>query len=86
MTTKDIFKKIFYFLTVIKKGNSLQDPQFWKSLQLLLTALASIVPIIAPFYAPLAQFLEAGGFEKLITATGAMNLYFTASTSEKIGV
>jgi hypothetical protein len=86
MTKSEAFKTVFKFLTVVQKGNSLQNPAFWKTLQLLLTTLASIAPLIAPFYEPLNLFLQSGGLEKLITAVGVLNIYFTAATTTKIGV
>ena len=74
------------FLDPLKHGQCLHDPAFWKKLQTMVNLGISILPVIAVFIPALQQYVTAELLAKVYVALGAMNIYFTTATSEKVGV
>jgi len=71
------------FIKVLYKGQSLSNPATWKHVQSLLTLSISLLPLIAfisPGWLTVDLLLKINGF------IGAMIIYLTNATSEKVGV
>ena len=73
-------------LKALMKGNSLSNPAFWKSAQNVVTLSGSIIPVFAIFFPQLDAWLNPDTLVKLYAALGAMNVYLTTATTDKIGL
>ena len=71
------------FFIVLQKGQSLSNPAFWKHVQSLLTLGMALLPLIA-FMAP--EWLTVDLLLNLNGFIGAMIIYLTNATSEKVGI
>ena len=70
-------------ITALYKGQSLKNPAVWKHIQSLLTLAISFMPLIAfisPEWLTVELLLKINGF------IGAMIIYITNATSEKVGI
>ena len=73
-------------LDVLKKGQSLQNPEIWKSSMNVVNLCSACIPLIVVII-PQAQILiDTDALVKLYSALAAANVYFTTATTEKIGV
>ena len=72
-------------LDALQKGNSLKNPAFWKKLQMAITAMASFLPLLAIFFPQVQHLIDTDAAAKLGAAIGAVVVYLTVATSEKIG-
>ena len=71
---------------VLKKGGSLQNPEFWKSAMNVVNLCSAFIPVIVVII-PQAQILIDTDFlVKLYSSLAAANVYFTTGTTVKIGV
>jgi len=69
----------------LKAGQVLKNPANWKRAQNAINAFGGCLPLVAIFI-PNAQFLIDADFAaKLYGAIGAINVYLTIATTEKIG-
>jgi hypothetical protein len=71
------------FIQALYKGQSLSNPAFWKHIQSLLTLFISLLPIVS-FIAP--GWITVELLLKINTFIGAMIIYLTNATSEKVGL
>lgn len=71
------------FISALQKGKSLENPAFWKHIQSFLTLLMSLLPLIN-FVAP--EWFTFDFLLKLNSAIGAIIIYLTNATSEKVGI
>jgi len=74
------------FFEALKKGRSLRDPQFWKGLQNGVTLSGSLIPVMAIIVPELNNWLNPETLAKIYAALGAISMYLTTATSEKIGL
>lgn len=75
-----------YLLQVLKVGNALQNPAFYKKLQMLITLLGTLCPVIVIIFPSMNTILTPELNGKLSIAIGGINAYFIPATSEKIGI
>ena len=71
------------FIQALYKGQSLSNPAFWKHIQSLLTLAMALLPLVAfasPEWLTVDLLLNLNGF------IGAMIIYLTNATSEKVGI
>lgn len=73
-------------IDVLKKGQAVKDPAFWKGLQNVVTLCGSFIPVLAIFIPQLELWLNPETLVKIYAALGAMNVYLTTATTEKIGL
>lgn len=73
-------------LKALMHGQSLQNPKFWKRLQMLITLLAGLLPFFATLIPALQPIIDKDLLSKLMGSVLALNLYFIPATSEKIGL
>lgn len=73
-------------IVALKKGNSLNNLIFWKNIQSICNLIASIVPVLIIVLPWLPIWFTAEFFIKLSAALGAVSLYLTNATSEKVGI
>jgi hypothetical protein len=73
-------------IDVLKYGQMVRNPAFWKKMQYRVTLLTSLIPFIATIYPPSATVLTPELLGNLYTALGGFNIYFTVATTEKIGL
>jgi hypothetical protein len=71
------------FIKVLYKGQSIANPAVWKHIQSLLTLAMALLPVIA-FMAP--KWLTVEFLLNLNGFIGAMIIYLTNATSEKVGI
>ena len=72
-------------INALKAGHVLKNPANWKHAQNAVNAFGGCLPLVAIFI-PGAQFLiDADFVAKLYGAIGAINVYLTLATTEKIG-
>jgi len=73
------------FINVLKLGNSLKDPSWWKKLQSLINLLSGTAPLIVLAVPATRDLLTVDNILALGSSVAAMNVYFTNATSDKIG-
>jgi len=71
------------FIQALYKGQSLKNPAFWKHIQSLLTLSISILPLVT-FISP--EWLTVELLLKVNAFIGAMIIYLTNATSDKVGI
>ncbi len=71
---------------VLFVGNSLNNPSFWKKLQIMLTLIAGFLPFIVSLFPALSPLLDKDILGKLIAGIVGINVYLTAATTDKIGL
>lgn len=74
------------FFEALKKDRSLRDPQFWKGLQNVVTLSGSLIPVLAIIVPELSNWLNPETLVKIYAALGAISVYLTTATTEKIGL
>lgn len=70
---------------VLKFGYSLSNPSLWKKIQAFITLLSGTAPLIIIAVPATKDLLTVDNLLALGSSIAAMNVYFTISTSEKIG-
>ena len=75
--------KIF---NVLKLGNSISNPSFWKKLQSFINVLAGTAPLIIIVIPSTRNLFTQDNILALGSSVAALNVYFTTATSEKVGV
>jgi hypothetical protein len=72
-------------LAPLQKGVMLQNPAAWKNLQNFIQLLAGALPLVV-FFVPAAQVLiDTGMLAKAYAGVGAISIYLTTATTDKIG-
>lgn len=83
MSLKDVAIDVF---SPLLKGNVVRDPAALKKVQNLLQLATGALPLIAVFV-PGAQFLiDKEVLIKLYSAVGAVSIYLTTASTDKIGI
>lgn len=77
--TKNIIKAVF-------KGYQLVNAKLWKQLSMLLGVLISASPFLIIIFPQYSSILDPAVLTKLQAAIGGLMIYFTAATSEKVGL
>lgn len=72
-------------LNALKKGESLQNPELWKKVQMVIAVAAGFLPLVIVFFPSLQWLLDKDVAGKLIAGIGGLMSYLTVATSEKIG-
>mgnify|MGYP001313746857 CR=1 FL=1 len=73
-------------INVLKTGQALENPVFWKKAQNILNFISGSVPFILLFFPSAKQYLTPDNIAAVSGFLGAANVYFTVATTEKIGV
>jgi len=73
-------------LDVLKKGKSLQNPEFWKAAMNVVNLCSALIPTIAVIVPEAQILIDTDFLVKLYSALSAANVYFTTATTVKIGV
>ena len=69
----------------LQLGKTVENPVFWKKVQLYVTVLGVLLPTIGALF-PVAQVLvEKNVIAGTLTAIATVNVYLTAATTDKIG-
>lgn len=72
--------------SALKKGNSLENPVFWKKAQLYLTIIGVMLPLAAVLFPSLQVIIDKDILAKTLVQIAAVNAYLTVATTDKIGV
>ena len=86
MTPQEVKETIVTFLKVLKQGERLSRPEFWKAFQNFCNLLLVWIPLVVMFFPSMQKLLDGDVLGKLIIAAGAMNTYLTTATSTKVGL
>jgi hypothetical protein len=73
-------------LAVLKTGNAVENPEFWKKVQLYVTVAGSFVPILAVFVPFFQVIIDKDVIAHTLSAVAAVNVYLTMATTTKIGI
>ena len=71
---------------VLKVGNSLSNPAWWKKIQSFINLLSGIAPLIILIVPSTKDLLTVNNILALSSSIAAMNVYFTNATSDKVGI
>lgn len=71
---------------VLKLGNSLKNPSWWKKIQSFINLLSGTAPLIIIAVPATKDLLTVDNILALGSSVAAMNVYFTNATSEKVGL
>lgn len=82
-----LIEKIFLAANAVKAGESLKDPAKWKNAQMLMLPFGIIIAAVFNFAGIelSEQNLNAINYG-LATLSVLLNAYFTAATSDKVGL
>lgn len=72
-------------ITVLKVGNSIQNPELWKKLQNLINLIFGMAGVIAFMFPSVTQYLTPENLISITTGITAINAYLTTATSTKVG-
>ena len=82
-----LLNKLFAAANAIKAGESLKDPATWKNRQMLMNVLLVIIGTIPQFIDVELSDADINSISYGLAAlAGVVNTYFTAATSDKVGV
>jgi hypothetical protein len=73
-------------LEALKAGKSLENPEFWKSIQNLLNFIAGSSAFIVMLFPVVKDYLTTENIMAVSGFVAAANAYFTTATTKKIGV
>lgn len=73
-------------IDALKKGKMLANPEIWKRLQNVVTLIGGIAPFIVLIMPSLGRYLSPDMVAAAYAALGAVSIYLTVSTTEKLGV
>jgi hypothetical protein len=71
---------------VLKAGNTVENPEFWKKVQLYVTIAGSFVPVLAVFVPVFQVIIDKDVIAHTLSAVAAVNVYLTMATTTKIGI
>jgi len=71
---------------VLKIGNSLSDPSWWKKVQSFINLISGTAPLIIITVPITKNLLTVDNILALSSSVAALNVYFTVATSKKIGL
>lgn len=74
------------FINVLKKGNCLKNPIFWKNIQSLINLVGGSATLICIIFPNLTEYLTEHNLIAFSSFIGAMNIYFTNATSTQVGI
>lgn len=72
-------------IDALKKGQMLANPVAWKRLQNLVSLISGIAPFIVLIMPSLGRYLSPDMIASAYAALGAVSVYLTVSTTEKLG-
>ena len=78
-----MFKK---FISPLRVGHVLKNAENWKKLQNIISAISGAIPLIALFIPQAQILLDSGILLKTYAALGAIQVYLTTATTDKIGL
>ena len=78
--------KLMSILTALKAGQSLANPGGWKQVQNWINLSAGVAGVAATFVPGLGAVLTPDVIEAAAGILGAVNVYFTTATTDKIGL
>lgn len=82
-----ILNKLFAAANAVKAGESLKNPAAWKNRQMLMNAFLIIIGTIPQFVNIELSDADINSISYGLAAlAGVLNTYFTAATSDKVGV
>ena len=73
-------------LDVLKKGRSLQNPEFWKAIMNVVNLCSGCIPLIVVIVPQAQVLIDTDFLVKLYSGLAAFNVFFTTATTEKIGL
>jgi len=86
MNETTLKEKLMSILSALKAGQALANPGGWKVVQNYINLAAGCAGIAATFVPGLGAILTPDVLEAGIGILGAVNAYFTTTTTEKIGL
>jgi hypothetical protein len=73
-------------LDVLKKGQEIQNPAFWKRVQNYVNLVSIISPTIILLFPDMAPFFSIEKLAIISTTVAGINGYLTVATTGKIGL
>lgn len=73
-------------IEALKKGKMLANPVLWKRLQNVVQLVGGIAPFIVLIMPSLNRYLSPQLIAAAYAALGAVSVYLTVSTTEKLGL
>jgi VIT1/CCC1 family predicted Fe2+/Mn2+ transporter len=72
-------------LSALKAGQSLDNPGLWKKAQNWINLITAILSAITAFMPSLSAIATPEVIKLVVSIVGAINVYLTTATTEKIG-
>lgn len=73
-------------IDALKKGQILANPVFWKRVQNVVSLIGGMAPFIVLIMPSLGRYLSPDMVAAAYAALGAVSVYLTVSTTEKLGL
>jgi uncharacterized membrane protein len=70
----------------LRFGYVVENPVFWKRVQLYVTILGTVFPLLAVFVPVLQVAIDKNVIAETLAAVATVNVYLTAATTDKIGL
>ena len=70
----------------LQKGRVVENPAFWKRVQLYITVVGTVLPTLAVFVPVLQVVIDKEVIAATLAAVATVNVYLTAATTDKIGL
>lgn len=74
------------FITALKKGNIISNPEFWKKIQNLINLVFGLSGVIAFKYPEIASQLSTENLAAITIGISSINSYLATITTDKVGV
>ena len=70
----------------LQKGRVVENPAFWKKVQLYITIIGTGLPLLAVFIPAAQALIDKDVIASTLAAVATVNVYLTAATTDKIGL
>jgi len=74
------------FLTALKKGKTIRNPEFWKKIQNFINLVFGLSGVIAFKYPEIASQLTTENLAAITIGMSSINGYLSTITTDKVGV
>ena len=73
-------------IDVLKKGKMVANPVFWKHIQNVMIAIATVLPAVVIYYPDIQLDVSLEKLSALAGACGGIATYLTYATTDKLGL
>jgi hypothetical protein len=78
-------KTVMTIIDVLKAGKSLENPVFWKKMQIKLALIAGFLPLFVTAFPQMQGIIDHDLVSKIDGGITAVIVYLTVATTDKLG-